>query len=224
MTALVVDTFGSLLSDMSEKVGETVQNTSDDRKRKINSAYSFVANKRSWWWLESSDTATTTTALTYALPATFRMFHPKNPLKVNTSWYTLVPFESLQLHDGTSSIVTTPYVRSRKYAYIYGTNIIFIQETMTAGQTITYYFYKKITALDNTSDEPLMPADFREMISLYAAGMYLKSQGGREAVEANSYLELFDTYLRDMENEDDNRRKMGIVRRSLDPEESLVYR
>jgi len=95
---------------------------------------------------------------------------------------------------------------------------------MTAAQTVTFYYYKEITALDLTTNEPLMPVSFREIISLYAAGMHLKSQGGKESVEGNDYLQLFDTYLRDMESEDDNRRSYGVKRRALEPEEAAVLR
>lgn len=208
---------------MAEKVGETTQNTADNRKRKINSAYYFVANKRNWWWLESSSTDTTTTALSYTLPTTFRAFFQRNPVKIGDDWRTLIPFENLQLHDGTASVVQLPFTRSKRFAYIYGSSIYFVQDSMEASQTITYYFYRKITALDTTSDEPLMPVEFREMISLYAAGMYLKAQGGPEAAEGLEYLDLFDTYMRDMEMEDDNRRRSGIKRRSQDPEESAIF-
>ena len=53
--------------------------------------------------------------------------------------------------------------------------------------------------------------------------MHLKSQGGKESVEGNDYLELFDSYLKNMEAEDDLRRKWGIKRRALDPEEAQVF-
>lgn len=223
MTAITISTFNDMLLDLAEKVGETSLNTEDARKRKINSAYYFIANKRPWWWLEATSTATTTTALNYSLPADFRIFFPRNPVKIDTTRYTLIPYSRLQLHDGTSSIVTLPFVRSKKYAYIYGSSIYFVQDSMTASQTITYYYYKKITALDDTADEPLMPVEFREMISLYAAGMHLVAQGGPDAIEGERYLELFDTYMKDMEMEDDNRRKFGVLRRALDPEESAIF-
>lgn len=224
MTAITITTFGDLLTDLAEKVGETTQNTSDDRKRKINNAYFFISNKRAWWWREASDTATTTTALSYTLPSNFGYFHPKNPVKIDTSWRTLVPFADLQLHDGTDLVVAPPFLRSQKFAYIYGTSIFFIQESMAASQTITYYYYKRVTPLDVVADEPIIPLEFREMISLYAAGMHLVAQGGPDAIEGERYLELFDTYMKDMEADDDNRREMGIKRRALDPEEASVYR
>lgn len=223
MAAIEISTFNDLLLDLAEKVGETSLNNEDARKRKINSAYKFIANKQPWWWLEATSSDTTTTALSYTLPTLFRMFHPRNPVKINTSWYTLIPFSQMQLHDGASSIVTLPFVRSRKYAYIYGSSIFFVQDSMTAAQTITYYYYKRITSLDATSDEPLMPTEFREMISLYAAGMHLIAQGGPDAVEGERYIEMFDIYMKDMEQEDDNRRKFGILRRALDPEEATIY-
>lgn len=223
MAAVIVEDFGDLLTDLAEKVGETTQNSEDARKRKLNSAYYSIANKRPWWWLEGTSTDTTTTALSYTLPTLFRMFHPRNPVKINTSWYTLIPYSRLQLHNGTSSIVSLPFVRSKKYAYIYGSSIFFVQDSMTAAQTITYYYYKRITPLDATSDEPLMPVEFREMVSLYAAGMHLVAQGGPDALEGERYLELFDTYMKDMESEDDNRRKFGVLRRALEPEESAIY-
>lgn len=223
MAAVAITTFGDSLSDLAEKLGETAQNTDDNRKRKINSAYQFIANEDLWWWLETSSTDTTTTALSYTLPTTFRAFHPKNPVKIGTNWRTMIPFEDLQLYDGTTSTVTLPFVRGKRYAYIYGSSIYFVQSSMDASQTITYYYYKSVTLLDATSDEPLMPVSFREMISLYAAGMHLKAQGGPDAAEGLEYLELFDSYMEKMKNEQSNRRRMGILRRALDPEEAMVY-
>ena len=223
MAAITITTFSDLLTDLSEKVGETTADTSNNRKRKINNAYYFIANKRLWWWLEATSTDTTTTSLSYSLPTDFRAFHPKNPVKIGNTWRQIVPFMHKQLWDGTTSVVTLPQITKQKKAYIYGTKIYFIQDSMDAGDTITYYYYKKVTALDDTSDEPLIPVEFREMISLYAAGMHLKTQGGRESVEGNDYLELFDVYLKDMETEDDNRRTMGIKRRMRDPEEAAVW-
>lgn len=224
MAAVQIETFGDLLTDMAEKVGETTQDSSDNRKRKLNSAYFFIANKRNWWWLETSSTDTTTTALSYTLPTYFVSFHPRNPVKIGSDWRTLVPFMDSQIYDGTSSVVSLPQVLSKRKAYIYGSSIYFVQDSMTAGLTITYYYYRKPLGLDELSDTPLIPIEFREMVSLYAAGMYLKSQGGRESIEGNDYLELFDTYLKDMEMQDDNRRKSGIKRRALDPEEAAIYR
>lgn len=224
MTAVVVSSFSDLLLDMAEKVGETAQNTSDDRKRKINSAYYFISNKRAWWWREASDASTTTTtALSYTLPTNFAYFHPKNPVKIGTAWRTIVPFADLQLHDGTDLVVAPPFLRSQRYAYIYGSSIYFVQGSMDASQTITYYYYKVVTSLDELTDVPLMPVEFRELISLYAAGMHLLAQGGSDAAEGKSYLELFNEYLKTMELEDDNRREMGVKRRSLDPEEASVF-
>ena len=223
MTAIAITTFNDLLTDLAEKVGETTINSEDARKRKINSAYQFIANKELWWWLETSSTATTTTATDYALPSGFRAFHPKNPLKIGSAWRNLVPFENLQIYDGTTSVVNLPMLVSNRMAYIYGSRVYFIQDSMSASQTITYYYYQTITTLDATSDEPLMPVAFREMISLLAAGMHLQSQGGVEAEEGKTYLELFDTSLQDMKSDQDNRRSMGIKRRSLDPEEGNVF-
>ena len=223
MTAVTVEDFGDILTDFAEKVGETTQNVSDDRKRKINNAYFFISNKRNWWWREATSTDTTTTALSYTLPTTFAYFHPKNPVKIGTSWRTLVPFSSLQEHDGTDLVVAPPYLRSNRYAYIYGTSIYFIQEAMSASQTITYYFYKRVTPLDALSDEPIIPYEFREIISIYAAGMHLIAQGGSDATEGERYIEIFDTYMKDMEKDDDNRREFGIRRRALDPEEASIY-
>jgi len=222
MAAVTITTFGDLLTDFAEKIGQTSQNTDDDRKRRINNAYYFVANKRLWWWLETSGTDTTTTATDYALPSDFRAFHPKNPVKISSNWRVMVSFDDFQRFSGTQAVVQLPTVEKKKRAYIYSGRIYFIQDTMTAGSTITYYYYKDITALDTTSDTPLMPVEFREMISLYAAGMYLKSQGGAESVEANDYLELFDVYMADMQRDDDRRRGWGIKRRALDPSEAAV--
>lgn len=224
MAAVQIQTFGDLLIDLAEKIGQTSTDTSDNRKRKINSAYRFIANKRNWWWLEDSDTATTTTALSYTLPSDFRFFHPLNPVKINNDWRTLIKFEELQLYQGSTGVVHLPGTLSKNKAYIYGSSIYFVQASMVAGQTITYYYYKSVTGLDTNSDEPLIPLDFREMISLYAAGMHLKTQGGKESVEGNDYLQLFDTYLKDMEKEDDMRREFGIKRRAKDPEEMAALR
>lgn len=224
MTAVTVSSFSDLLLDMAEKVGETAQNIADDRKRKLNSSYYFISNKRNWWWRETSDATTpTTTALSYTLPTNFAYFHPKNPVKIGDAWRTIVPFADLQLHTGTDLIVAPSFVSSNRYAYIYGTSIYFVQESMVAGQTITYYYYKTVTALDGLTDVPLMPVEFRELISLYAAGMHLLAQGGSDAAEGKSYLELFNEYLKTMELEDDNRREMGVKRRVLDPEEASVF-
>ena len=223
MSAITVDTFGSLLTDLAEKLGETTQNTENNRKRKLNSAYFYIANKDLWWWTEGSDTDTTTTALSYTLPTDFRAYHPKNPLKVGDDWRILVPFKDLQLWDGTNTVVSLSQLKSKKRAYIYGGKVYFIQSTMTADQTITHYYYKRITTLDETTDEPLMPVEYREMISLYAAGMYLKAQGGKESVEGNDYLELFDSYLNDMNQEQQFKREFGIKRRALDPEEANIF-
>lgn len=223
MTAIQIQTFSDLLADLSEKVGETTANTSNERKRKLNSAYQFIGNKRPWWWLETASTTTSTTELSYALPTDFKAFHPRNPVKVGTSWRNIIPFSSKQIWDGTTGVVQLPQYSNKNVAYVYGSTIYFVQSSMTAGQTITMYYYKRITALDADSDEPFMPDEFREMISLYAAGMLLKSQGGKESVEGNDYLQLFDVYLKDMEKEDDNRRKYGVKRRALDPEEAAVF-
>lgn len=225
MTAITITTFGDLLTDMAEKLGETTQATSNDRKRKLNSAYYFITNQRLWWFLESESTDTTTTALSYTLPSDFRVFRPKNPVKIGSDWRVLVPQEDQQLYDGSlpSATVQLPQVSGKKRAYLYGNKIYFIQDSMAASQTITYYYYKKITALDETSDTPLIPVEFREMISLFAAGMYLKAQGGEESGEGDSYLELYDVFLKSMQEEDDSRRKHGIKRRALDPEEAQVF-
>ena len=223
MTAVQIETFSDLLLDLSEKVGETTADTSDNRKRKVNSSYNFVANKRLWWWLEGSTTETTTTALSYTLPTDFRVFHPLNPVKIGDDWRIIIPYRDSQLWDGTSGVVTLPQIEKKRKAYIYAGKIYFIQSSMTAAQTITYYYYKKLTALDDGTDKPLIPIEFREMIGLYASGMHLKAQGGKESVEGNDYLALFDVYLRDMEREDDNRREHGIKRRTKDPEEALIW-
>lgn len=223
MSAITISTFSDALSDMAEKVGETTANTSNDRKRKLNSAYYFTANKRPWWWLEGSSTATTTTALSYALPTDWKAFHPRNPVKIGNDWRTIIPFRNMQIHDGSTGSVQLPQFRSKKTAYVYGSSIFFVQASMTAGLTITMNYYKRVTPLDADSDEPLMPEEFREMISLYAAGMHLKAQGGKESVEGNDYLQLYDVYMKDMEKEDDNRRNHGVIRRALDPEEAAVF-
>ena len=223
MTAITVTTFGDLLTDLAEKIGETTSNTEDRRKRALNNAYQKIASKDLWWWLETSSTATTTTATDYALPSDLRVFRAKNPVKIGSAWRNLVPFENLQIYDGNTGIVSPPMLVSNRLAYLYGSRIYFIQDTMEASQTITYYYYKTITALDGNTDEPLMPVQFREMISLYAAGMHLKAQGGPEAAEGLEYLDLFDDYLKDMQKEQDNRRAYGIKRRTLDPEEAAVF-
>lgn len=224
MTAVQISTFSDLLTDLAEKIGETTSSTIDARKRKINSAYHFIANKRLWWWLEGTNptTITTTTSLNYDLPTDFRAFHPLNPLQVGTSWYNQIPFREKQLHDGTTGVVQLPSLKSKNTFYVYAGKYYFVQASMTAGQTVTLYYYKLLTALDGNTDTPFIPIEFREMISLWAAGMHLKSQGGKESAEGNDYLELFDTFLTDMEREDDNRREFGIKRRALDPEEALV--
>lgn len=228
MTAVVLTDFGDLLTDLAEKIGETTQNSNDNRKRMINNAYRYIANENLWWWLETEDTSTTTTtALSYTLPANFRAFRRNNPVKVSDSWYILIDQADQQLWDGTSSIVNLPSLSGKKRAYIWGTKIYFVQSSMTSGQTISYYFYRQIidsNLLDADSDEPLVPIGFREMISLLAAGNYLKSQGGRESVEGNDYLELYDQYLEKMKLEQSNRRSYGILRRTLDPEEAAIYR
>lgn len=227
MAAISTTTFGDMLTKLAELVGETQQNTADRRKRMINDSYRYIANKKLWWWLETSSTATTTTAVSYALPTTFRSFRERNPLKINSNWYTQINQADLQLHDGSSQIVSLPFQSTKKYFYVYGSTVYFVQNTMTSGQTITYYYYQRIEdslLMENLTDEPLIPDELREIIPLYAAGMYLKTQGGRESVEGNDYLQLYDTYLKDMEKEDENRRKLHIMRRALDPEEALIYR
>lgn len=223
MAAVAVTTFNDLLADLAEKLGETTTNSDDNRKRKLNNAYQFIANRDLWWWLEYSSTDTTTTALYYTLPTSFRAFHPLNPVKIGSDWRVMIPFTDLQLHNGSSAVVSLPSVSNKKRAYIYGSSIYFVQDSMTAGQTITYYYYRNVTLLDGNSDEPLMPVAFREMISLYAAGMHLKAQGGPDAAEGLEYLELFDSYMQQMTQEQDNRRTMGIMRRAKDPEEMLIW-
>jgi len=165
----------------------------------------------------------TASALTYDLPSDFRAFHPRNPVKVGTGWYFIVPFENVQQYEGSSGVVQLPQVRNKKPAYIYGTSLHFIQTSMTAGQTIVYYYYKEPTLLDTGTDTPLVPKLFREAISLLAAGNYLKTQGGPESVEGNDYLSLYDQMVSKMRSEQDNRRTMGVKRRALDPEEAQVY-
>lgn len=209
---------------MAEKLGETTINTDDRRKRIINNAYKYLCAEELWWWLEASKTSdVTTTALTYTLPTDFRAFHPKNPVSVDNKWYFLVPFDDLQQFNNSSGIVQLPQYRTKKAAYIYGTDITFIQTSMTAGLSIKYYYYKEPTMLDTGTDQPFVPLLFREAISLLAAGNYLKTQGGPESVEGNDYLSLYDQMVSKMRAEQDNRREMGIKRRTLDPEEALVY-
>lgn len=228
MAAIEISTLTDLLTDLAEKIGETEVNTDDRRKRMINNAYRKIASKAQWWWLETSDaTTTTTTALSYTLPTNFRSFHQLNPVKIvlsgATTWYQMIPFSQLQRYDGTSGVVQLPQFRRKKVAYIYGSTIYFVQSAMTAGGTVTYYYYKEPVGLDAGSDEPLMPDLYREMISLYAAGMYLSSQGGEEAEQGKDYLALFDDYLRDMFNEHDDRLATGVKVRALDPEEAEVF-
>lgn len=216
-----------MLTALAEFIGETTQNTDDSRKRMLNSAYRRIANERLWWWLETSTTDTTTTALSYTLPTDFRAFRERNPVKIGSNWRILIHQADQQLWDGTSGVVTLPTVSDKRRAYLWGGKIYFVQDSMDADETITYYYYQTLEdsdLMDETSDTPLVPLDYREMIPLLAAGRYQKSQGGRESVEGNDYLELYDQYMTLMNNEQDNRRKLGILRRTLDPEEALIFR
>jgi len=225
MTSIKSETFSDLLTDLAEKIGESQQSTTDARKRMINNAYRTIARRRLWHWLETSSTEATTTALSYTLPSDFRAFRPVNPVKIGTDWRVLVNQADQQLYDGSSSVVSLPQLTSKKRAYMWGGSIYFIQTAMVAAQTITYYYYKQIlgTALmDNLTDEPLVPVEFREVISLLAAGNFMKSQGGRENVEGSDYLEIYDQYMKEMEEADDRRQKLGIIRRALDPEEAAI--
>lgn len=223
MAIVQVETFSDLRADLSEKIGETTADSSDNRKRKINNAYFFIAGKRNWWWKEATSTATTTTALSYTLPTDFGVWHPNNTVKVGNDWRVIVPFKDSQLYDGTAAVVTLPSTLSKRKAYTYAGSIYFIQDSMTAGLTITYNYYKLVTGLENDADEPLMPIQFREMISLYAAGMQLKSSGGKESDEGNDYLKLYDSYLKQMEEYDDEFKSSGIKRRVRDPEEADIW-
>lgn len=228
MAAIQILTFLDLLTDLAEKIGETEVNTDDRRKRMINNAYRKIASKAQWWWLEATNSATTTTtALSYTLPTDFRSFHQQNPVKIvlsgSTTWYSMIPFSQSQRYDGTSGVVQLPQYRKKKVAYIYGSSIFFVQSSMTAGGTITYYYYKEPAGMENNTDVPLMPALYREMISLYAAGMYLSSQGGQEAEQGKDYLGLFDDYLKDMFVEHTDRQETGVKVRALDPEEAEVF-
>ena len=225
MTSIKSETFSDLLTDLAEKIGESQQSTTDARKRMINNAYRTIARRRLWHWLETSSTEATTTDLSYPLPSDFRAFRPVNPVKIGTDWRVLVNQADQQLYDGSSSVVSLPQLTSKKRAYMWGGSIYFIQTAMVAAQTITYYYYKQIlgTALmDNLTDEPLVPVEFREVISLLAAGNFMKSQGGRENVEGSDYLEIYDQYMKEMEEADDRRQKLGIIRRALDPEEAAI--
>lgn len=295
MSAIVVETFTDLLTDLAEKIGETKVNTEDRRKRMINSAYRYLCSEELWWWLEtvgsattadvsvtsitrSGTTATVTTtsphgfstgdtiaisgatqtdyngsfdivvtglssftytvtgspttpatgtivaqSLTYSLPSDFRAFHPKNPVRVNNNWYSLIPFSNLQLHKSSSGIVQLPQYNNKRTAYIYGSTLHFVASSMDSGQTIFYYYYKEPTTLDAGSDEPIVPKLFREAISLLAAGNYLKSQGGPESADGNDYLNLYDQAIKKMRDDQDNRREIGVKRRALDPEEALIF-
>lgn len=224
MTAVEILTFNDLLTDFAEKIGQTAINTDNNRKRAINNALALITGEDLWWFDETSDaTTTTTTALTYALPSDYRVPHPRNPLKINTTWYKLVPFADLQRYDNSTGIVQLPQYRNRKVAYIYGSSFYVIADSMTAGQTVTHYYYRTATMLDQGSDTPRLPAMYRQMISLLAAGMYLKGQGGKESVEGNDYLELYDQFLDKMRKENEYRRTFGVKRRALDPEEAAVY-
>jgi hypothetical protein len=165
----------------------------------------------------------TASGCTYALPTDFRAFHPRNPVSVNDKWYFLTPFENLQQHRGSTGIVQLPQYRSQKAAYIYGTNITFVQTSMDDGLSIKYYYYKEPTMLDVGTDQPFVPLMFREAISLLAAGNDLVAQGGQEADMGKDYLSLYDQMVQKMRVEQDNRREMGIKRRTLDPDEVQVY-
>lgn len=223
MAAVIIETFSDLLADMSEKIGETTPNTRDDRKRKINSAIETIHLENLWWFDEKIDTSiTTTTATDYALPDDFRAFHPKNPMKIGTNWKVQVPFDQLQQFQGQSGIVQLPQYASKNRFYVYGSRFYLLQTSQAAGSVVTCYYYKTPTALDATTDEPTIPVQYREAITLLAAGMYLKSQGGRESVEGNDYLQLYVGMIGKMKKEQDHRRGYGMNRRALDPEEYLA--
>lgn len=224
MTAVEILTFTDLLTDLAEKIGQTAVNTDNNRKRMINNAMNHIHGQDLWWFDETTDTSTTTTtALNYTLPSNYRVPHPKNPLKIGTTWYSLIPFANLQEYDNTTGIVQLPQYRNRKIAYLYGSSFYVVANSMTASQTVTHYYYKSPTTLNSGSDTPTIPAMYREAISLLAAGMFLKAQGGKESVEGNDYLELYDQFLDDMRKENDRRRTWGVKRRALDPEEAAVY-
>jgi len=224
MAAVEILTFGDLLTDFAEKIGETSQNTDDNRKRKTNNALNQVHGEDLWWFDEVSDATQTTTlsTYTYALPTGYRVPHPDNPVKIGDNWYVMVPFSDLQQYQNSSGVVQLPQFKTKKRAYIYGGNMTFLTSSMAAGLTITHYFYKAPTTLDALGDIPRLPAQYLEAVSLLAAGNHLKSQGGREAVEANDYLELYENYLKIMRKENDMRRNWGVARRSRDPEEQAV--
>jgi hypothetical protein len=94
---------------------------------------------------------------------------------------------------------------------------------MDDGLSIKYYYYKEPTMLDVGTDQPFVPLMFREAISLLAAGNDLVAQGGQEADMGKDYLSLYDQMVQKMRVEQDNRREMGIKRRTLDPDEVQVY-
>lgn len=216
MALLVSDLQTNLAYRLGETAAPSDSTTTALRLEWINMAYFDIARRLTWWWQEAAATTTTTTALSYELPTDFKMFHEKNPVKIEDEWRIIVPFADLQFKDGLSNIVQLPQFSNSKNAYIYGNSIYFIQDSMTAGETITMYYYKRVTKRTSSSDTFLIPDEYLEALTAFAEARYWMSI--TQQAKAVAPFQEFEQIVQQM-TEEQGRRGSGLGNAILDPDD-----
>lgn len=216
-------TANDLQTELAYRLGETSapsdSTTYAVRLSWLNKAYFDIARRFNWWWQEGASTATTTTSLSYALPTDFKIFHPKNPVKIEDEWRIIVPFSDLQIYDGLSSVVQLPINQASHKAYIYSDSIYFIESSMTAGQTITMYYYKRVTKLTDTDDTTLIPDEYLEALLAFGEARYWMSI--TQQAKAVAPFQEYEQIVQQMEEEQGRRGWTNGSNAILDPDDVI---
>lgn len=161
-------------------------------QRFINHAQQRIARRIGMATAEAIATVTTATGLdTYDVPADFLMLRGEEPI-VDQDGHVL---EQVEIGD----MLTVPVAAGPPRYFAYTGNQIRLYPVPEGEQPLTMVYRANAPLLVNDDDEPVIPADYHELLVLYAKGRLWQEEDDNQA--AATPLAMFEAELRAMRSE-----------------------
>lgn len=210
-----------LQTALAYRLGETAapsdSTTKAIRLEWMNQAYFNVSRRKNWWWLEATNTSNTNTGATsYTLPSDYKKIRE---LKIGNIYYDEIPFVDNRIYQGTSAIVSMPYVTHSYKFYIASDQYYLLPTDSADGTTHTIHYYKRLTSKVTDGGTFLIPDEYLECVVAYAEARYWLSitQQAKAVVPFQEYEEI----VKEMEIENGRRSTGSSGFMIHDPEDAL---
>ena len=215
------DTLGTLRTKLAYRLGDSSapsdSATISQRDAWLNEGYRDMQMRQNWWWQEETSIANTNDGTAdYTEPTDLKDWIE---LKISDVFYVRIPYQDNQLYQNTIGVVTIPSLRrSYKFYTFDGTyNLI---PTPGNDAAVHYIKYYKIGAdLSSTSDEPIIPNEYRHALLAYAEARYWTSIVQQD--KAVAPFQEYEQIIKEMQKRH-SMRGGGAGYRIYDPEDVLV--